>query len=150
MVSISCGRFSLGVYPTAESYPAEAFAEPPAGVSSRMDEMPIRLAAAADLHCAEPLRERTVRAFNGVQAEADLILLGGDLTTHGEPEQALVLADACRGLTVPVIAVLGNHDHHADRCGELTATLEDAGIIVLDRSHTRDRGRGPRGRHRRL
>jgi len=101
-----------------------------------MDEMPIRLAAAADLHCAEPLRERTVRAFNGVQADADLILLGGDLTTHGEPEQALVLADACRDLAVPVIAVLGNHDHHADRCGELTSTLEAAGIVVLDRSHT--------------
>ena len=122
--------------PRPSRTPAEAFAEPPVGVSRwTMDEMPIRLAAAADLHCAEPLRERTMRAFNGVQADADLILLGGDLTTHGEPEQALVLADACRDLAVPVIAVLGNHDHHADRCGELTATLEAAGIIVLDRSH---------------
>ena len=98
--------------------------------------MPIRLAAAADLHCAEPLRERTVRAFNGVQAEADLILLGGDLTTHGEPEQALVLADACRNIAIPVIAVLGNHDHHADRCAEVSDVLEAAGIVVLDRSHT--------------
>ena len=32
--------------------------------------------------------------------------------------------------------MLGNHDHHAERCGEVTAILEDAGIIVLDRSHT--------------
>jgi Icc-related predicted phosphoesterase len=101
-----------------------------------MDETTIRLAAAADLHCAEPLRERTVRAFHNVQTETDLILLGGDLTTQGEPEQGLVLADACRGLEVPVIAVLGNHDYHADRCGELVAVLEEAGIIVLDRSHT--------------
>ena len=107
-------------------------------------------AAAADLHCAEPLRERTVRAFTGVQAEADLILLGGDLTTHGEPEQALVLADACRDLAVPVIAVLGNHDHHADRCAEVTAMLEDAGIIVLDRSHTVIEVERDRRRHRRL
>ena len=78
-----------------------------------MDETPIRVAAAADLHCAEQLRERIVRAFGNVQSEADLILLGGDLTTQGEPEQALVLADACRNLEIPVIAVLGNHDHHA-------------------------------------
>jgi len=101
-----------------------------------MDETPIRVAAAADLHCTEGLRDRIVRAFDNVQAETDLILLGGDLTTQGEPEQALVLADACRPLEVPVIAVLGNHDHHADRCAEVTEILEEAGIVVLDRSHT--------------
>ncbi len=101
-----------------------------------MDEMPIRVGAAADLHCSEELRERIARSFQGVQTEVDLILLAGDLTTHGEPEQALVLADACRALQVPVIAVLGNHDHHADRCGELTEVLTGAGIVVLDRSHT--------------
>jgi uncharacterized protein len=101
-----------------------------------MDERPIRLAAAGDLHCAEPLRERIVRSFVDVQSEADLILLAGDLTIQGEPEQALVLADACRGLELPVVAVLGNHDYHAGRCAELKATLEGAGVIVLDRSHT--------------
>ena len=95
-----------------------------------MDET-VRIAAAADLHCAEPLRERTVRAFKGVQADADLILLAGDLTTHGEPEQALVLADACRNLSVPVVAVLGNHDHHADRCDELTATLAISSAVLI-------------------
>ena len=101
-----------------------------------MEETPIRVAAAADLHCSEQLRDRIVRAFDNVQSEADLILLGGDLTTQGEPEQALVLADACRDLEIPVIAVLGNHDHHADRCAEVTEVLEASGIVVLDRSHT--------------
>ncbi len=101
-----------------------------------MEELPIRLAAAGDLHCAEPLRDRIVRAFRNVESEADLILLAGDLTTRGEPDQALVLADACRELSVPVVAVLGNHDYHAGQCVELRAMLEAAGIIVLDRSHT--------------
>lgn len=95
----------------------------------------IRVAAAGDLHCAEPLRERIVRSFKAIQEQADLILLAGDLTTQGEPEQALVLADACRDLRVPVLAVLGNHDHHAGRCAEVKSTLEEAGIFVLDRSH---------------
>jgi Icc-related predicted phosphoesterase len=101
-----------------------------------MTEQPIRLAAAGDLHCAEPLRERIVRAFDSVQAEVDLILLAGDLTTQGEPEQARVLADACRDVRVPVVAVLGNHDHHAGRCAEVRAMLEAAGVVVLERSHT--------------
>jgi len=101
-----------------------------------VDEQPIRLAAAGDLHCTEALRDRIVRSFSAVEAEADLILLAGDLTAQGEPEQAQVLADACRPLEAPVLAVLGNHDHHAGRCGEITERLEDAGIVVLDRSHT--------------
>ncbi|HWH04984.1 MAG TPA: metallophosphoesterase [Gaiellaceae bacterium] len=96
-------------------------------------ERTLRIAAAGDIHCSEPLRERMAHAFAAVAGHADLVLLAGDLTTHGEPEQARVLADACRGLDVPVYAVLGNHDHHANRCGELEEVLEEAGVQVLAR-----------------
>ena len=64
------------------------------------------------------------------------MLLAGDLTTHGEPDEAEVLAEACRGLAVPVVAVLGNHDWHANRCDEVVGVLEDAGIAVLERDWT--------------
>lgn len=94
---------------------------------------PIRIAAAGDIHCAEPLRDRIVREFAALEDRVDLVLLAGDLTTHGEPEQAAVLADACRNLSPPIYAVLGNHDYHAGRCEEVTAILEEAGIIVLHR-----------------
>lgn len=80
------------------------------------------------------MREQVARSFAAVDGDVDAILLAGDLTTHGETEQAEVLADACRPLTVPVIAVLGNHDWHVNRAAELTAVLEDAGIVVLERS----------------
>jgi uncharacterized protein len=96
----------------------------------------LRVAAAADVHAVEPLRERLARAFAAAAEDCDLILLAGDLTTHGLPEQAAVLADSCRGLTVPVIAVLGNHDHHSGRVDEVTEELERGGLIVLDRGHT--------------
>lgn len=96
----------------------------------------IRIAAAADIHAADPLRERLTRAFADISDETDLVLLAGDLTTHGLPEQAAVLADACRDVAAPVVAVLGNHDHHAERCDELKQALESGGIHVLDRSHT--------------
>ena len=96
----------------------------------------IRVAAAGDIHASEPLRERVERAFQDVAQHVDLILLAGDLTTHGEPDQARVLADACRSLDVPICAVLGNHDHHANRAAELTAVLQEAGLTVIDRGWT--------------
>ena len=96
-------------------------------------ERALRIAATGDVHCAEPLRERVAQAFAGLAGRADLVLLAGDLTTHGEPEQAEILADACRGLGVPVVAVLGNHDHHVNRADEVTDVLRAAGIRVLSR-----------------
>jgi Icc-related predicted phosphoesterase len=93
----------------------------------------IRVAAAGDIHCAEPLRERIARAFAALEGSVDVVLLAGDLTTHGEPEEAAVLADACRALHTPVYAVLGNHDFHANRCDEVIAVLEEGGINVLQR-----------------
>ena len=94
----------------------------------------VRVAAAGDIHVREANAEQVGAAFRAIAPEVDLILLAGDLTTHGEPSQAAFLADACAGLEPPVVAVLGNHDHHCGRAGELAAALEEAGIKVLDRS----------------
>ena len=94
----------------------------------------VRIAAAGDVHASEATRERIGAAFARVQAEADLVLLAGDLTTHGLPEQAAVLADACRDLSVPVCAVLGNHDLHEGRGAEIDVILRDAGINMLERA----------------
>jgi Icc-related predicted phosphoesterase len=93
----------------------------------------IRIAAAGDVHASEVSRERVERAFAAVEQDADVVLLAGDLTTTGEPEEAQVLADACRGLSIPVVAVLGNHDHHARRTDELGAVLADAGVRLVER-----------------
>lgn len=95
----------------------------------------IRVAAAGDIHCDASSAAAVREAFAALEGNADLVLLAGDLTTHGEPGQAAVLADACRDLTLPVAAVLGNHDHHAGRAGELAAVLSEAGIDVVDRGH---------------
>ena len=96
----------------------------------------IRIAAAADIHGSDVHRGRLEKAFAGLEDRADLVLLAGDLTTHGEPEQAAVVAEACRLLHVPVVAVLGNHDFHAGRVAEVAAVLDDAGVTVLQRDWT--------------
>jgi uncharacterized protein len=93
----------------------------------------VRIAAAADIHASEVSADRVERAFSDLEGEADVILLAGDLTTSGEPEQAEVIADSCRNLDVPIFAVLGNHDHHAGRTDELREVLAGAGIRLLDR-----------------
>jgi uncharacterized protein len=94
----------------------------------------LRIAAAGDLHCSEGRRDEICRAVEALDGRADVVLLCGDLTTHGEPEQGAVLADACAGLEIPVFAVLGNHDWHANRPQELVAALREGGIRVLDRA----------------
>jgi Icc-related predicted phosphoesterase len=94
-----------------------------------------RIAAVGDLHCRESQREQIAAAFAEVAREVDAILLAGDLTTHGQPEQALILADACRPLDIPVLTVLGNHDWHSNRRDDVVEVLLDAGIVVLDRDH---------------
>ena len=94
----------------------------------------IRVAAAGDLHASAATRDRIERAFEAVVEEAEVVLLAGDLTTTGEPEQAQVVADACRGLPIPVFAVLGNHDFHADRADEVQSVLVEAGVHVLERA----------------
>jgi Icc-related predicted phosphoesterase len=96
----------------------------------------VRVAAAGDVHATPALRERIVEQFAVLRGDVDLLLLAGDLTTHGEPEQAAVIADACAGLDLPVLAVLGNHDWHADRRDALVDVLQDGGIVVLDPGHT--------------
>src|SRR3954452_6385153 len=92
----------------------------------------IRISAAGDVHASEATRERVLRAFDNVAEEADVVLLAGDLTTTGEPEQAAVLADACRDLPIPVFTVLGNHDHHAGKQAGITGLLPAAGVAVAD------------------
>jgi Icc-related predicted phosphoesterase len=97
---------------------------------------PARIAAVGDLHCRESHRAEIAAAFAEIDGDVDVILLAGDLTTHGEPEQARILADACRDLDTPVLTVLGNHDWHSNRADEVTEVLRDAGLVVLERDHT--------------
>ena len=93
----------------------------------------IRIAAAGDVHADEAHRERLGEAFAGINGTADLVLLAGDLTTHGRPDQAEVLAEACRRVDAPVFAVLGNHDHHEGLGDEVAEVLREAGVTVLER-----------------
>jgi Icc-related predicted phosphoesterase len=97
-----------------------------------MTERSVRLAAVADLHCDRACQGTLHALFDRIAERADLVLLPGDLTHHGTAEEAAVLARELGALRVPVVAVLGNHDHQSGTMDELARVLIDAGVHVLD------------------
>lgn len=91
----------------------------------------IRIAATGDLHCHEGQRGTIRGWFRNLDAEADLLLIAGDLTAVGERKQAAVLADELAVVQVPMVAVLGNHDYQSSQLKEVREELERRGLIVL-------------------
>jgi Icc-related predicted phosphoesterase len=92
----------------------------------------IRLAAIADLHCVEATCGLLAPAWSELHETADVLLVGGDLTTRGTPAEAAVLARELERVRIPVVAVLGNHDYHTGHEAEVRRILEDAGTCVLE------------------
>jgi Icc-related predicted phosphoesterase len=97
----------------------------------------IRIATAGDIHCGRQAACEHLRgAVEALAERVDCFLLAGDLTTHGEPEQGAIVAEAFAGVEVPVLTVLGNHDWHVDRRDELVEALErNTAIDVIDGGH---------------
>jgi Icc-related predicted phosphoesterase len=92
----------------------------------------IRVAAVGDLHAGADAATQLREAFGHVADDADVLLLAGDLTRTGDPAEAQVLADAVGSAALPVVAVLGNHDHHSDRPGDVRAVFERVGMTVVE------------------
>jgi len=69
-----------------------------------------------------------------VRDEADVLVLAGDLTNYGKPEEMVSLLNAVVRLRVPTVAVLGNHDYESGQEQELIRLMSAEGIKVLDGS----------------
>jgi len=92
----------------------------------------MRIAATADLHFSAQtqglLKEQLVR----VRDEADVLVVAGDLTNYGRPQEMEPLVNVLVRLRVPTIAVLGNHDYECGQEAELIRMMTSEGIKVLD------------------
>jgi Icc-related predicted phosphoesterase len=95
----------------------------------------IRMAAVGDLHLGEDSFEAWRHALEPLADEADLLLLAGDLTRRGTYEEAELVMRLLERLRVPVFAVLGNHDHHAEREDDIVQLLSSGGVAVLEGSY---------------
>jgi Icc-related predicted phosphoesterase len=92
----------------------------------------IRVAAAGDLHFGPDSAGSLRPHLQDLNERADLLLIAGDLTKSGDPAEAGVLAEELEDVPVPTVAVLGNHDYHADRQDEVRGAMEGAGVRVLE------------------
>jgi Icc-related predicted phosphoesterase len=93
----------------------------------------LRIAATADLHYARHSRGMLHEAFAEISSSVDMLLLCGDLTEYGLPEEAEELvADIRAAVRIPTVAVLGNHDFESGQQELVSKVLDDAGVNVLN------------------
>lgn len=92
----------------------------------------MRLAAVADIHIRAEDHEENVRQFSMVNELADVLVIAGDLTNHGTPAEMRGCLSVLEQIRIPIIAVLGNHDHESGHQDELAGMLRVAGVHLLD------------------
>jgi hypothetical protein len=92
----------------------------------------VRIAAIGDLHCQANSRGKIRGLLKGVNDEADVLLLAGDLTNVGLMEEMEVLLDELDHFSMPIVAVPGNHDHENDHIEVLMNMMRSRRIHVLD------------------
>jgi len=96
----------------------------------------MRIAAVGDVHLGTESHGQLRPVLADLPEQADVLLLAGDLTRHGTLDEAKVVAAEFSEIGVPVVAVLGNHDHHSDAQDDITALLGDHGITVREGAAT--------------
>lgn len=92
----------------------------------------MRFAAVGDLHVTKDSAGTLRSLFAQASESADALLLCGDLTDYGTADEARVLAEELAGASVPVVAVLGNHDYESGTPQVVCEALTRIGVRVLD------------------
>lgn len=92
----------------------------------------IRIAALGDIHFDGAAQSGLRELFAEIDRTADILVLCGDLTTHGRPEQIRALIGELSGVQIPMVAVLGNHDYESDAADVIGAMLRERGVHLLD------------------
>ncbi len=92
----------------------------------------MRIAATGDLH-ARLGSAMTIRdMLHGIDTEADVLVLAGDLTDMGHPAEMEILLGELDRLALPKVAVLGNHDYNNGQSETLAEMMEREGVHVLE------------------
>jgi Icc-related predicted phosphoesterase len=92
----------------------------------------LRIAAMADMHFTKDATDSLRPALHAIAETADVLVLCGDLTDYGQPEEANAVLAGLRAAPIPIVAVLGNHDYQSGREAEIRDVLERGGVHVLD------------------
>jgi Icc-related predicted phosphoesterase len=91
-----------------------------------------KIAAVGDIHVRDSDKGKWVDYFKTVSREADVLLICGDLTDTGDEVEAQILAEELRACTIPVVGVLGNHDHEKGRHKLIRQIIQNDKVHILD------------------
>src|SRR5690349_14164902 len=92
----------------------------------------MRIAALADLHFSPQSYDRIREPMSRIRDEADLLIVAGDITNLGKPEEMESMLASFMRLRIPIVAVLGNHDYESGKQAELMKMMTAEGVKVLD------------------
>ena len=93
----------------------------------------MRIAATGDLHFGKASPGIFQPLLSQITTDADVLLLAGDLTDYGTPDEARALVkDLAAAVRIPIVAVLGNHDFEAGAEHEIHQIMVDHGVCMLD------------------
>lgn len=92
----------------------------------------VRIAAVGDIHFDGRSKGSLRALFADISRDAQVLVLCGDMTTHGDPDQILGFVGELDGIDLPIVAVLGNHDYESGHEAELCRILTERGVHVLD------------------
>jgi len=108
------------------------------------DTQVVRIAAIGDIHHGRNATQGSLQPlFNQITESADILVLCGDLTDYGVPDEARALAREITGsVKIPAVGVLGNHDFESGQQTEISKILGDAGVVMLDGDSTEIHGIG--------
>ena len=112
-------------------------------MAEKTSKQAVRLAAVGDLHVKKTSQGQLAPLLAPVNARADVLILCGDLTDYGLPEETQILVKELKSsVHIPIIAVLGNHDYESGQQVEVCKILTEAGVKVLDGEATEIAGVG--------
>ena len=95
----------------------------------------MKIAATADLRVRTTEEPAVKEMFVDIGKEAvDVLIVAGDLTDNGLIAEAEIAVRMLKTLEIPVIAVLGNHDHEGGKHEEIAQLVQSEGIYLLDGS----------------
>src|SRR5690348_17649481 len=102
----------------------------------------LTLAAIGDLHVSEVRAANLRELFTEISSKADALVLCGDLTDVGSPREADMLAEELRACSVPIVAVLGNHDYRSEEhTSELQSPVHLVCRLLLEKKNQNETAR---------
>ena len=91
----------------------------------------LRVAAVGDLHVGEAADKPYRALFETVHEDADVLCLCGDMVNFGKTREVEILIEDLKTCRIPIVGVLGNHEHECGQPEHVTEMLCDAGVKMI-------------------